>query len=105
MTSMEVVTKPVVIRASYRDINLIMTIVNKAIELYGKTMQPTVPEPKQIVATAPRVSRTKRRGTLKPTATQTIGNAKVLATKEQVRLDYGVFCQGTHIGAVAQGIY
>ena len=33
MTSIEITSKPIVLRASYRDINLISSIVNKAIEL------------------------------------------------------------------------
>lgn len=89
MTSMEVVTKPVVLRASYRDINLIMTIVNKAIELYGKTIQSAAPPPEPQTTTVSKVSRARRRGTLRA-ATQTIGNAKVVTTKEQVRRTFGV---------------
>ena len=37
MTSMEIAVKPIVFRASYGDINLIMAIVNRALELYGKS--------------------------------------------------------------------
>ncbi|KAH7345058.1 hypothetical protein B0J17DRAFT_763771 [Rhizoctonia solani] len=36
MTSIELSTQPIVFRASYRDINLIMAIVNRAIELSSK---------------------------------------------------------------------
>ncbi|QRV76706.1 vacuolar protein sorting-associated protein 13 [Ceratobasidium sp. AG-Ba] len=36
MTSIEVAAQPIVFRASYRDINLIMAIVNRAIELSSK---------------------------------------------------------------------
>lgn len=83
MTSIEIVTKPVVLRASYRDINLIMTIVNKAIELYGKTIQSAAPVPEPQATTVSKVSRAKLRGTLRPSS-QVIGNAKVVTTKEQV---------------------
>jgi vacuolar protein sorting-associated protein 13A/C len=44
MTSMELAIKPIVFRASYRDIDLIMTIVNRAIELYGQTAHPPRPD-------------------------------------------------------------
>ncbi len=36
MTSIEIAIKPIVLRASYRDIMLILTIVNKVMEGYGK---------------------------------------------------------------------
>ena len=36
MTSVDMTFKPVVLRASYRDIMLILTIVNKAVDAYGK---------------------------------------------------------------------
>lgn len=39
MTNIEVGAKPIIFRASYRDINLITSIVNKAIEGYGKSQQ------------------------------------------------------------------
>lgn len=38
-TSLDVSVKPIVFRASYRDINLITTIVNRALELYNRSMQ------------------------------------------------------------------
>lgn len=40
-TSLDVSAKPIVFRASYRDINLITTIVNRALELYGRSTQST----------------------------------------------------------------
>lgn len=36
MTSVDLTFRPIVLRASYRDIMLILTIVNKAIDAYGK---------------------------------------------------------------------
>ncbi|KDR84988.1 hypothetical protein GALMADRAFT_233521 [Galerina marginata CBS 339.88] len=39
MTNIEISLKPIVFRASYRDINLITSIVNKAIERYGNSQQ------------------------------------------------------------------
>lgn len=44
MTSIELTAQPIVFRASYRDINLIMAIVNRAIELSSKP-QNQVQEP------------------------------------------------------------
>ncbi|KAG8694260.1 hypothetical protein FRC09_009967, partial [Ceratobasidium sp. 395] len=41
MTSIEVAAQPIVFRASYRDINLIMAIVNRAIELSSKPQDQT----------------------------------------------------------------
>lgn len=38
-TSLDVSVKPVVFRASYRDINLITTIANRALELYTQSTQ------------------------------------------------------------------
>lgn len=35
MTNIEIAFKPIVFRASYRDINLITSIVNKAVEMYA----------------------------------------------------------------------
>ena len=39
MTNIEIGVKPITFRASYRDINLITSIVNKAIEGYGNSQQ------------------------------------------------------------------
>ncbi|KAJ7634302.1 vacuolar protein sorting-associated protein 13 [Mycena polygramma] len=47
MTSMEVSAKPIVFRASYRDINTITTIVNKAIELSNDTQGQNSPDDKE----------------------------------------------------------
>lgn len=38
-TNLDVSVKPIVFRASYRDINLITTIVNRALDLYGQSTQ------------------------------------------------------------------
>ncbi|CAE6445232.1 unnamed protein product [Rhizoctonia solani] len=44
MTSIELSTQPIVFRASYRDINLIMAIVNRAIELSSKPQAQDQPQ-------------------------------------------------------------
>ncbi|KAJ1311504.1 hypothetical protein OPQ81_009991 [Rhizoctonia solani] len=48
MTSIELSTKPIVFRASYRDINLIMAIVNRAIELSSKPQTQPKDQPQNI---------------------------------------------------------
>jgi vacuolar protein sorting-associated protein 13A/C len=40
MTNIEITAKSIIFRASYRDINLITSIVNKAIEVYGTPHDP-----------------------------------------------------------------
>lgn len=92
-TSIELASQPVVFRASYRDINLITTITSKAIELYSSSMTkaseeqlPTegIGSPVSADVQRPQTSRrlTRRSGS----RVQTIGNANVIATKEEVRL-------------------
>jgi vacuolar protein sorting-associated protein 13A/C len=84
MTSMELAAKPIVFRASYRDVNLIMAIVNRAIELYGKTMPSSAgTDP----TTNPKLPRTKSKySTMQGTRSQLrpVGRARVLISKEQV---------------------
>lgn len=49
MTSIEISSEPIVFRASYRDINLIMKIVNTALERYSKlTASKAEPNPAEI---------------------------------------------------------
>jgi vacuolar protein sorting-associated protein 13A/C len=88
MTNIEVVAKPIVFRASYRDINLITSIINKAIEKYGisqemlmnqkqddfQSQQKSISGPHEIDATLPSSYNHSR----------SIGKARVLMTKEQV---------------------
>ncbi|KAJ3551176.1 hypothetical protein NM688_g4862 [Phlebia brevispora] len=85
-TSIEVTSQPVVFRASYRDINLITAIVNKAIALYTKTadqngQQPSSNQPPSNLQRAP-----VGRGTKGASAqTATLGEASVLVSKEQFK--------------------
>ena len=92
-TSIELTSQPVVFRASYRDINLITTITSKAIELYSSSMTKASEEqlttdgigsPTSADVQRPQTSRrlTRRSGS----RVQTIGNANVIVTKEEVRL-------------------
>ncbi|RPD62925.1 vacuolar protein sorting-associated protein 13 [Lentinus tigrinus ALCF2SS1-6] len=85
-TSIEVTALPIVFRASYRDIMLIMTIVNKAIELYGKSSQ----SPEQSKAGSEKAltrPAMQSRKVSRPTASriQPIGSARVMMNKEQFK--------------------
>lgn len=87
-TSIELNSQPVVFRASYRDINLISTIVSKAVELYSQSTNKQAEEQtigENAVATQstrpPLSGRlTKRTGS----RVQTIGNASAIISKEEV---------------------
>lgn len=85
MTSMELAVKPIVFRASYRDINLIMSIVNRAIELYGKSavppagsgsVAPTIPPSGSSKSNAPTIAKSQSH--------PVTGPVRVLMSKEQV---------------------
>lgn len=88
MTSMELAIKPIVFRASYRDINLIMAIVNRAIELYGKSA--TAPaESSQMADSTQSKKSIASKSKLGPSKSaksqlQPVGQARVLMSKEQV---------------------
>lgn len=87
-TSIEISVQPVVFRASYRDIHLITTIVNKAIQLYTQTIQA------QTNASSPTTGSSQRPGMKSSKAyssgvqTSAIGRANVVTTKEQVGCTY-----------------
>jgi vacuolar protein sorting-associated protein 13A/C len=92
MTSIEVTAKPVVFRVSYRDINIITAIVNKAILLHGNTRKsaPSAENDTTAVKSLPSQS---SRGPAEISNTTSsdqqpqhaIGKARVLMSKEQVR--------------------
>lgn len=89
MTSMELAIKPIVFRASYRDINLIMAIINRAVELYGQTTSSSpdhaTPNSK---AQAPKSKASATKGVR--SQSQPVGQARVLMAKEQVRFEYSM---------------
>ena len=91
-TSIELTSQPVVFRASYRDINLITTIVNKAIELYGKSLNKRSAGSEGQSAIVDDSSKALQhrsstgRGGKTTTRTTTLGHAKVVMSKEQVWL-------------------
>ncbi|KAM5536198.1 hypothetical protein V8D89_010097 [Ganoderma adspersum] len=83
-TSIEVTALPIVFRASYRDIMLITAIVNKAIELYGKSNQSQ--DKLESDGGVPRPALTSRKIS-KPTISraQPFGSARVVMNKEQFK--------------------
>ncbi|KAH9944371.1 vacuolar protein sorting-associated protein 13 [Epithele typhae] len=83
-TSIEITALPIVFRASYRDIMLIMAIVNKAIALYGNsTQQPT--EDKSEAKTLGRPQYQTRRVSKPTIRSQPVGSARVIMSKEQFK--------------------
>jgi vacuolar protein sorting-associated protein 13A/C len=96
MTSIEITFKPIVLRASYRDIMLILTIVNKAMEAYGRqTSTATGSGPAHPSVTASKTAaRRVSGGSVEHTRSHPgqsnnlpLGTAHVVLSKEQVRRD------------------
>jgi vacuolar protein sorting-associated protein 13A/C len=94
MTSIEITFKPIILRASYRDIMLILTIVNKVMEAYGRQAgtaprsEPAHPS----VAASNTVTRRVSGGSTERTRSYPgqpnnlpLGTAHVVLSKEQVR--------------------
>ncbi len=93
MTSIDIAIKPIVLRASYRDIMLILLVVNKAMEAYGRqtsansSSKPA--QPSQAVSTTAtrRVSGGSVQGTrpyINKSSSLPSGTAHVVLSKEQV---------------------
>jgi vacuolar protein sorting-associated protein 13A/C len=94
MTNIDITIKPIVLRASYRDIMLILTVVNKAMEAYGR--QTSAAPSSKPAQTSQAISTTATRrvsgGSAQGTRTYTskssnlpLGSAHVVLSKEQVR--------------------
>jgi vacuolar protein sorting-associated protein 13A/C len=84
MTNIEIGAKPITFRASYRDINLITSIVNKAIEGYGNSQQSSQHNEDVL---QPNSSRKHEMSVIKSsTLNRSLqdGKAQVLVSKEQV---------------------
>lgn len=81
-TSIEVQVKPIVFRASYRDVNLITSIINKALELYSDAQHRSVKttEQAQLLYSSQVTSTVPNQKALR----ETVGNARVLLSREQV---------------------
>ena len=105
MTSIEIAAKPIIFRASYRDINMIMAIINKAISLYGSTQKPSLPSESsatEIKGKTAQISSEQLR-TTEPQQ-QTVGKAHVLMSKEQVMTIILLLIKSQNLkGLLAQG--
>jgi len=96
MTSIEITFKPIVLRASYRDIMLILTIANKAMEAYGRqtsaapgseSAQPSVTASKTAARRASGGSAERTTSNPGQSNNPPLGTAHVVLSKEQVRRD------------------
>ena len=87
LVNIEISAKPIVFRASYRDMKLITSIVNKAIELYS-TSQRSNTTSDEANAVEPRTSKPLQGQSSKSFASNfrshPIGRGRVLMSKEQV---------------------
>ncbi|KAH9937704.1 vacuolar protein sorting-associated protein 13 [Fomitopsis serialis] len=90
-TSLDVSVKPIVFRASYRDLNLITTIVNRALDLYGQSIQ-SVPKdtsttPQSNFGSTERPTALSTRRVSKHTREEwdSVGHARVVVSQEQFR--------------------
>jgi len=88
LTSIEVSAKPIVFRASYHDINLIMSITNKALEMYGNTANARAQRPESGVKSAPdSVTGEPNEPAVTTRATfHPVASANVITSREQVRV-------------------
>ena len=87
LTSIEVGAKPIVFRASYHDINLIMNITNKALEMYGNTANARAQKPEPGVKSMIGSTAGASSGLVVTTKAtpHPIASAHVITSKEQVR--------------------
>ncbi|KAI0068196.1 hypothetical protein BV25DRAFT_1793389 [Artomyces pyxidatus] len=99
MTSIEMNFKPIVLRASYRDIKLMLTIVNKATEAYARQTQSDAPQVRPSLSEGRSSSRglsltNASRGLISRTSQsrlQPVGKARVLLSKEQLKASFDGF--------------
>jgi len=90
LTSIEITAKPIVFRASYRDINLITAIINKAIELSNKAQERPKDErdgslKDKTMSLQPAKTKAAISQISKGNAKHSVGKARVIVSKEQVR--------------------
>lgn len=112
-TSLEISVKPVVFRASYRDIDLITNIVNRALELYSQSIQASqesntaLERPTSGSSKRPALS-SYRRGNSRFSGSRSrpVGHAQVVVSREQVSSDATAYRGGqlTHNAALVQGL-
>ena len=93
LTSIEVGAKPIVFRASYHDINLIMNITNKALEVYGNTANARAQKPESGVEPTAGPPTVESSGVVVTTraASHPVASANVITSKEQVRVQCTLF--------------
>jgi vacuolar protein sorting-associated protein 13A/C len=88
MTSVEITSKPIIFRASYRDINLISSIVNKAVELSNRSQnEGAATAASQDIKLSSSGSLVKEggRSQARSQSPEILGKAKVITTMEQVK--------------------
>ena len=90
MTNIEVGAKPITFRASYRDINLISSIVNKAVEGYGNSQQSHTKHNEDVAQSnsSNREMSVIKSTTLELDQSRQHGKARVLVSKEQVFVEW-----------------
>lgn len=89
MTSIEISCRPIVFRASYRDINLITSIVNVAIDRYGQSQERLLSQKQGGEDLMDKVDTPGGDGPVSQRAVsqsqaRSVGNARVSMSKEQV---------------------
>jgi len=85
MTSIEIMTKLIVLRASYSDIILITSITNKALQRYGESQR--IRKEQNEKRTAGKSNSQKVEGTMVASSKiplESIGKARVIMAREQV---------------------
>ncbi|KAF9241379.1 vacuolar protein sorting-associated protein 13 [Melanogaster broomeanus] len=80
--TIEISSKPIVFRTSYRDIMLITSIATKAVELYTKSQNGELPPGKQ---SSDAQTQAAQSVASKTPVRQTLGKAHIIMSKEQVR--------------------
>ncbi|PPQ64275.1 hypothetical protein CVT24_008413 [Panaeolus cyanescens] len=88
MTNIEIISKAIVFRASYRDINLITSIVNKAIERYSETQNRQVPANRSERKSFSPVDTSATDNTPRHLS---VGKARVVISKEQLKSSFDGF--------------
>lgn len=88
LTSIEISAKPIVFRASYHDINLIMNITNRALEMYGNTANTRSQKPEAGVKSAVDIAtaRSSEPALTTGAASHSVASAHVITSKEQARI-------------------
>ncbi|KAJ7597035.1 vacuolar protein sorting-associated protein 13 [Mycena floridula] len=90
MTSIEFTSKPITFRASYRDINLITAIVNKALELSSRR-QNIQESSTAVIAPSSGTSDIRVRSQGSVSRPRPVGKARVLTSKEQLKASFDGF--------------